>query len=97
MRNRLIDQGKIQSDLAPSYFVECLVYNIPNQSFERTLNKSTYNALVWLKDNCQQSSLLCQNGLTSLFGQADTQWKPEKSQLLISRIIDFWNSHYQNA
>ena len=34
--------------LAPSYFLECLVYNIPNQNFGWSLADSLAGALKWL-------------------------------------------------
>ncbi|MBN8878190.1 MAG: nucleotidyltransferase [Sphingobacteriales bacterium] len=33
IKNSLIDSGKITEDLASSFFIECLVYNVPNDQF----------------------------------------------------------------
>ena len=33
LRNRLIDEGSISEDFASSFFIECLVYNVPNSLF----------------------------------------------------------------
>lgn len=33
IKNNLIDSGKITEELASSFFIECLVYNVPNDQF----------------------------------------------------------------
>lgn len=33
LNNNLIDSGKITEELASSFFIECLVYNVPNDQF----------------------------------------------------------------
>ena len=32
-RNHLVDQGELTKDDAPSYFIECLLYNVPDGLF----------------------------------------------------------------
>ena len=49
MRNRLTDDAKIIDGIAPSYFVECLVYNVPNNNFGSSLQNSVLNSLKWFE------------------------------------------------
>ena len=44
-RNHLETQGRIKSGLAPSYFIECLLYNAPNWAFQSGFQE-TYSAVV---------------------------------------------------
>ena len=48
-RNRLVDRKVLTKDDAPSYFIECLLYNVPNGLFAAKL-APTYTGIVdWLK------------------------------------------------
>ena len=42
-RNRLVDNGALDKDDAPSYFIECLLHNVPDHLFKRK-RASTYTA-----------------------------------------------------
>lgn len=33
MRSRLVESGLIEAGTAPSYFIEGLLYNVPNEKF----------------------------------------------------------------
>ena len=48
-RNRLVDDGVLTKDDALSYFVECLLYNVPNQLFKPKLAPIYTGTLDWLK------------------------------------------------
>lgn len=75
MRNKLIEEGKLEQNVAPSYFIECLFYNIPNNNFGSNLQNSVLNSIKWLLDNNGDlSNLKCQNEITQLFGSEETQW-----------------------
>ena len=39
MRNRLIRDGKLKSGVAPSYFIEGMLYNVPADQFVRSRQK----------------------------------------------------------
>ena len=40
-RNRLVQQGVLKKEDAPSYFIECLVYNVPDDLFQPELGQAT--------------------------------------------------------
>ncbi len=48
-RNRLVDYGVLTKDDALSYFIECLLYNVPNQLFKPKLAPIYTGILDWLK------------------------------------------------
>lgn len=75
MRNKLIEEGKLKQNVAPSYFIECLFYNVPNNNFGNDLQSSVLNSIKWLLDNNGNlSNSKCQNEITQLFGSEETQW-----------------------
>jgi hypothetical protein len=58
---------------APSYFVECLLYNVPDGNFGGTFQQTYYNVVKHLHDN-PIGNFRCQNGQISLFGTTSIQW-----------------------
>jgi len=91
-RRRLVEDGTLSRDSAPSYFVECLLYNLPNPSFTDSLSLTYLNALVWLGENHSTlSGLLCQNEITHLFGSEPEQWDTRRAQQLIGALLQQWN------
>ena len=45
MRSRMVDVGLIKAGLAPSYFVEGLLYNVPNEKLRSNYQSCVANTL----------------------------------------------------
>jgi hypothetical protein len=103
-RTYLINRGIILSDLAPSYFLECLLYNVPNDLFGGTFQRTYFNLLDWLhslvdltKPNIFSwlvNPPVCQNGIVPLFGQTSEQWNLWSANYLVARLTDLWYGVY---
>jgi len=92
MRNKLIADGSISEGVAPSYFIECLTYNIPNVNFGSSLQSSVLNTLKWFSENHNKfDGLTCQNEVTKLFGSDETQWNIAHCQTFTNATIKLWN------
>ena len=90
-RNRLLSDGRISTDMAPSYFVECLVYNAPDSAFKPGF-QDTYGDIVnWMVQN-DLSDLNCQNGQTPLFGPAPEQWSQTHAKAFGNGLVSLWNN-----
>jgi hypothetical protein len=101
-RTYLVSRGIISEDLAPSYFLESLIYNVPDDRFGASY-RATYRAVVeWVRDTLNGSNaivwllnpLTCQNGQLSLFGTTAQQWNFGSAQQLVSELINLWNGRY---
>jgi hypothetical protein len=84
-RERMIADGA-----APSYLLECLLYNVPDDVYRTPSTVEAYRgALDWLH-RCHQddplsfAALPCQNGINRLFGPRPDQWEAGRA----GRIID---------
>jgi hypothetical protein len=84
-REQMITEGA-----APSYLLECLLYNVPDRVYRTSSLRETYRrALEWLRrcyreDPVSFAGLPCQNGINRLFGAGPDQWEPGET----GRIID---------
>jgi hypothetical protein len=60
-RTYLVDHGRLADSLVPSYFLECLLYNVPDSVLGRTYQQ-TYFRVVWWLNHADLSRFVCQNG-----------------------------------
>ncbi len=90
-RNRLVKKGLLKKEDAPSYFIECLLYNVPDSLFTGQL-ATTYTGIIgWLK-TAKLKDLKCQNGQVDLFGRGREQWTQEKARAFVKALQQLWNT-----
>ncbi|MEB8432616.1 nucleotidyltransferase [Cocleimonas sp. KMM 6892] len=97
LKARMVDNGAINSDLAPSYFLECLIYNAQNNHFR----KNTYipiitdiiNQLARDVNSGEINNYLVQNEQCKLFGDGNQQWNTGDATVFVARLIQLWNNH----
>ena len=89
-RNHLLESNAVAEDTAPSYFIECLMYNVPNTLFKNSLGQTYIGAVNWLL-TATLRDFKCQNQLVDLFGDSGDQWSVDKAQAFIRALGDLWN------
>ena len=68
LRDRLIDEGGIRQKTVPSYYLECLLYNVPDDCYEGYVPDSFFSVLDWLLTNKESAhNMYCQNEIHHLF------------------------------
>ena len=95
-RTRLVDARTISKEIAPSYFVECLLYNVPDQLFIGTFQERYCGILSWIQAKFQMyvaQGFTCQNEQSSLFGKESTQWNVDDAVTLVNCLASLWNSY----
>jgi hypothetical protein len=91
IRSRLIDDGKLQNGVAPSYYLEGLLWNAPPDNFGKNYNSTVYSCLKWMNE-VDESTLSCPNGMSGLFGDSTPiKWSPAKYRTFKSQAINLWN------
>lgn len=91
-RQRILANNASLQGNYPSYFVECLLYNVPDDCFSDNL-LHTYCAVVifLLSQNSENlAEFWCQNGQLRLFGNLSTQWNIAQAQDFIDRLLTLW-------
>lgn len=89
-RNHLESEGRICAGLAPSYFVECLVYNAPDYAFQPRFQETYCEIVNWM-GRTSLEGLLCQNGQQRLFGPSPEQWSTDDAREFIGKLVELWN------
>lgn len=90
-RTYLVRQQIINKELAPSYFLECLLYNVPDSKFTSNHQGTFYNVVNWLQE-ADITSFVCQNEQTYLFGNTPEQWLLSDAQHFLSMLVYLWNN-----
>ena len=90
-RNHLETTGQISSKLAPSYFLECLLYSAPDSAYQDGF-QATYCSIVNWMNQANLTNLACQNGQQYLFGKSEEQWSTEDARTLGALLANLWNT-----
>lgn len=89
-RNHLEANHLISSSLAPSYFLECLLYNAPDSAFQSKFQETYCSIVNWMAQS-NLSELMCQNRQQHLFGDSQGQWSTADAKTLINSLVTLWN------
>jgi hypothetical protein len=74
MRNRLIKDGKLKDGTAPSYFIEGMLANVPNNQFVQSRQATVENCWGWI-NTCDHAASMCANGVHPLVrDNTHTSW-----------------------
>ena len=88
-RAYLIERGSISHGLAPSYFIEGLLYNVPDIEFGGSFADSFRNCLRWL-NKANFAGFMCQNELVRLFGPTPEQWEQARARAFVDELVLLW-------
>lgn len=93
LRTRLVERGKLGEKTAPSYYVECLIYNVPRDVFRSAPSWQVCftNAVSWLA-KADADAFQCAHMVHKLFGDMNTQWnKPDYHRFLKTMVVAWEN------
>ena len=90
-RNHLITTKKISENLAPSYFLECFIYNAPDHAFQDSFQNTYYSIVKWMC-TCDISTVVCQNNQEYLFDSSTEQWNVGDAMKLADHLRTLWNN-----
>jgi hypothetical protein len=94
MRSQLITGRKIRAGSAPSYYIEGLLYNVPNDKFSRNYQTCVMNVLNWylsLSED-QKKKLVCANKEYYLLRDGyHVCWNLADCDAFIKAAVELWN------
>lgn len=94
-RNRVIQNNSLLDSRFPSYFIEGLLYNVPDNMFVNSYPNTFVNVVNWLDDRFRGDSteeFVCQNEMHYLFGNYSVQWNVEDAREYVSQLTYLWNN-----
>ena len=90
-RNQLVSRRVLTKEDAPSYFIECLLYNVPDDRYGPELARTYLGILTWLK-TARLNDFQCQNGQLPLFGPQPEQWSVKKARAFVKALQQMWDT-----
>jgi hypothetical protein len=90
LRNIMIEQGLVDAKLAPSYFLEGLLYNVPRDRFGGTQTANFLDTLNWVTA-ADRSQFLCANEQFYLLNDySPVTWTAAKCDAFLAAAQSFW-------
>ncbi len=91
-RQRLIEQRMVAAGTAPSYYIEGLLFNVPNEKFGTSYQDSMMHAINWLYE-VDRSTLNCANGQYKLLdGNSDVTWNTKDCNAYLEGLVNLWKN-----
>lgn len=90
MRGHLAENGVVGADLAPSYFIEGMLYNVPDNHFDGNLSNTFCNCINWLLKN-DRLQFICPNKKHRLFGNSSVQWNDNNCAKFLGALVNLWS------
>lgn len=92
MRSKMIDDGIIATGSAPSYYIEGLLYNVPDPEFAGNYQEIVHNILTWLYNTPDRTEFECANRQYYLLRNGyHTCWPCADGENFINGAIKLWN------
>lgn len=91
-RNKLVERDWIEKEEVPSYFVECLLYNVPPGLYVNDLTER-YEQIVGHLQGATIENYRCQNEIHELFGPEPTQWTIDNAEKFISQLQGLYSEY----
>lgn len=93
LRSKLVADGEIMAGIAPSYFLEGLLYNVPSEKFGGSYQDSFVQAINWIQHEADKDKLLCANEQYYLLRDGvPTCWEKTKADAFLNATIKAWNN-----
>lgn len=92
MRSRMVDDGLIKAGIAPSYYIEGLLYNVPNDKLTSSYQDCVVNTLNWYQQEAKKVDLVCANEQYYLLRDGShTCWPQANCDAFVKAAVKLWN------
>lgn len=92
MRSRMVDEGLIEARIAPSYYIEGLLYNVPNDKLTTSYQDYIINTLNWYQQEAKKVDLVCANEQYYLLRDGShTCWPQANCDAFVKAAVKLWN------
>lgn len=92
IRSRMVDNGLIKAGIAPSYYIEGLLYNVPSEKLTSSYQDCVVNTLNWYRQDASKTDLVCANEQYYLLRDGHhTCWTQTNCDAFVEAAIRLWN------
>ena len=89
IRRAMVSDGLIAAGVAPSYFLEGLLYNVPNEHFGGSYEDTIINSINWIRGT-NRDQFVCANEQSYLLRNSAETWPPGNCDLFLKAFSRYW-------
>ncbi len=97
MKASLVNHQVLSTSTAPSYFVECLIFNAIDGHFRKSKFADMLVPIInqFVDDDASSANdqYVCQNYQRWLFGSGDQQWNKDDAREYIKNLVYIWENY----
>ena len=91
LRGKLIAEDMIANNVAPSYYLEGLLYNVPNEKFTTSYEDCFVSCIDWIQQ-ADRSKFVCANEQYYLLREdSPVTWRAAKCDEFLEAAIKLWS------
>jgi hypothetical protein len=92
MRNRMVADGALIEGLAPSYYLEGMLYNVPTACFGTSYQDTIIQSINWLL-GADRDKLVCANEQYRLLHPTShVTWRTDQFETYLAAVVQYWKS-----
>ena len=91
IRRAMVDDGLIAKTIAPSYFLEGLLYNVPNDNFGGSYEDTIVSSINWISQT-DRTNFVCANEQFILFGDWPETWPVAHYDEFMNTLVGYWKN-----
>lgn len=93
LRTKLVEDEILEARIAPSYYLEGLLYNVPDDKFTTDYEECFVNAINWIQTEADKSKLVCANEqYYLLWDNSPTSWPNANCEAFLNAAIELWKN-----
>lgn len=92
IKRQIVENHNFNPALAPSYFVECAIYNAPDDHFNTDYQTTLLNVLNFLLRTCNADNLLTVSHQHPLFGLEPWQWNKASAGAFFQSVENYFQN-----
>jgi len=90
LRGKIIENKMIEAGVAPSYYIEGLLYNVPNEKFGKSYGDSFANCINWILDADRSKFVWANRQYYLLREDSPVTWRDSKCTEFLTAACDMW-------
>ena len=92
IRGRMIEKEMLKAGIAPSYYLEGLLYNVPVDKFVSSYAECFVNCINWIQNESSKNLMVCANEQYYLLREGTRVcWPPAHAEQFLAATIRLWD------
>lgn len=91
LRGKLIEEKVIANGVAPSYYLEGLLYNVPDDKFTTSYEDCFVNCINWIQEADRSKFVCASERYYLLWENSPVTWRALKCDEFLAATVKLWN------